>query len=84
MLISVTWAVGGRDGSPSALSTRITRPPVLSGTKSSKTERSKQMDVEASVPDNSSAVKIRAQLIKLTVLRCSMATPLGLPVDPDV
>ena len=54
---------------PSALPVTITFPPQLSGTKISKTERSKQIDVDASTPDNSSSEKVSfAQCISTLAL----------------
>src|SRR6185436_11773153 len=64
---------------------RITRPPQAKGANSSNTERSKLIEVDASAPENSSALNTApAQLTKQTALLCSMATPFGTPVDPDV
>ena len=47
----------GSLGSSSALAARITDPPVVNGTNSSKTERSKQIEVDASTPVRSSGEK---------------------------
>ena len=68
-----------------AFSAKMTVPPQVKGAKISKTERSKQIEVEARTPDNSSLVKAPcAQDKNATVLRCSIATPLGWPVEPEV
>ena len=68
-----------------ALAARITVPPSASGTNSSKTETSKEMDVEASTPDSSRAENTsRDQATRATTLRCSTATALGRPVEPEV
>jgi hypothetical protein len=81
-------AEAGAAGSPAsarAFSARITRPPQESGTKSSKTERSKDTEVAARTPERSSAPKTcRPQQARATALRCSIATPLGRPVEPEV
>ncbi len=43
------------------------------------------MDVEASTPAISCGVNVSwAQAIRAEALRCSMATPLGRPVEPEV
>ena len=55
MFTRVTSASGGSDPKAKAFSTSTTRPPRHRGTKSSKTERSKLIEVEASTPVNSSA-----------------------------
>src|ERR1043165_486177 len=63
----------------------ITAPPTLSGRNISNTDRSKQIDVEASTAARSSAPNTCcAHCNNATVLRCSIATPFGCPVDPDV
>src|SRR3954453_20481241 len=68
----------------STLRTRTNLPPQPRGTKVSKMDTSKQTEVEASTPDNSSAENIlRHQQIKATTLLCWIATPLGWPVDPE-
>src|SRR5436190_312888 len=85
VLMRVTSRAAGRPGNPSAFSAMMTLPPLLSGTNISKIDKSKQTEVEASTPHSSSAVKAsRAQETKATAQRCSRATPLGLPVEPDV
>ena len=69
----------------SAFRTMIVFPPQLSGAKISNTERSKQIEVEANTPSNSSAEKTsRAHCSSTFALLCWMATPFGLPVDPEV
>ena len=85
VLISVTPKLSGSSDRANTSLARMTRPPALRGTNNSKTDRSKQMDVLASTPPRSSASKKRrAQSTKATLLRCSMATPLGWPVEPEV
>ena len=65
--------------------TTRTEPPQLSGTKISKTERSKQIDVLARTHSSVSGGKTScAHAIISTALRCSIITPFGLPVEPDV
>src|ERR1700761_134397 len=69
----------------SAFLTIVTVAPTLIGTNHSYTAKSKFSDVENSVCFKSSAGKEDlAQLTKFTVFLCSIATPLGWPVDPDV
>src|SRR5579859_2761735 len=69
----------------SRLLTTSTHPPQTSGAKISKTDTSKLSEVEASTRDSSpgpnSAI---AQDIRPTTPRCSITTPLGRPVDPEV
>src|SRR5215210_3822031 len=68
-----------------ASSAITTVPPTLSGRNNSYTDRSKQTEVEASTAANSSGPYTDcAHCNSATVLRCSMATPFGVPVDPDV
>ncbi len=55
VLISVTWSRAGRSGSSRAFSARITVPPQARVTNSSKTDMSKQIDVEPSTPASSPA-----------------------------
>jgi len=44
-----------------------------------------EMDVDASTPLHSSALNtLPAQAIKVATLWCSITTPLGLPVEPEV
>jgi hypothetical protein len=63
----------------------MTAPPKDKGAKISNTERSKQIEVEAHAPASSSFEKVfRAHVRKLITERCSIATPFGFPVDPDV
>ena len=60
-------------------------PPQASGAKISKTEMSKVIEVEASMPESSrSEYSRRAQATIATALRCSIATALGRPVEPEV
>ena len=85
VLIKVTCQAAGSTGNWRAFSARMTVPPALSGTKSSKIERSKQIEVEKSTPASSCGEKIvLAQFTKVTGLWCSTATPFGLPVEPEV
>ena len=60
MLISVTAPAAGRRGRSRALSARMTVPPWVSGANSSKTERSKESEVEASTPESSSGLNAAA------------------------
>jgi hypothetical protein len=77
---------------PSIVSTEVntslakhTVVPSLKGTNSSKTARSKQMEVENNVRDNKAFEKLAFdQFIKLSVFLCSIITPFGRPVDPEV
>src|SRR6516162_2818298 len=63
----------------------MTLPPTLSGANISNTDRSKHMDVENKTPANSSDWNaLRAQCTNVAALQCSMATPFGLPVEPEV
>ncbi len=85
VLIRVTAAARGGDASARASSPRITAPPQVSGTNSSNTERSKQIEVAANTPARSAGENVRwAQATRAAALRCSMATPLGRPVEPEV
>ena len=60
-------------------------PPAVSGVNSSKTETSKLSEVEARTLASSSVVNsARAQNSSPVTLRCSIRTPFGRPVDPDV
>src|SRR3569833_1554065 len=82
---NVTSARAGSPGSASAFSARITVPPQLNGTNISNTDKSKQIDVDASTPASSSPLKTsRAQYTNATAFRRSSATPFGLPVEPEV
>src|SRR3569623_2907614 len=64
---------------------RYTVAPHDSGTNSSYTARSKLTEVAISVLANSAPAKFAcAHAIRLTVLKCSIATPLGRPVEPEV
>src|SRR5262249_795214 len=85
VLTSVIFSSPSQFCNASASSAIITFPPQLSGTKISNTERSKQIDVHASTPDNSSSLKTSlAQCINTRGPSCTMATPLGQPGDPEV
>jgi hypothetical protein len=85
VLMSVTSAAAGRAGRASTSSARMIRPPQERGTNSSKIDRSKQIEVENRTPSRSRGAKTsRAQWTKRRALRCSMATPLGRPVEPEV
>src|SRR6185369_8383583 len=85
VLIRRTSLAWGSDGNSRAFFARIIFPPQLNVTKISKIDRSKQMEVAASTPENSSGEKTdRAQKIKFTACRCSIATPFGTPVEPEV
>src|SRR5215216_147777 len=66
-------------------SSSITLPPLPNVTNSSNTDRSKQIDVVASTPSISSSLNTSLlQFISSTALLCCIATPFGLPVEPDV
>src|SRR5215510_13765651 len=68
-----------------AFCARMTVPPQVKGAKISKTDRSKQLEVAAKTEDSSSWVKVECTQDKNpTVFRCSRATPLGWPVEPEV
>ena len=85
VLTSVTSAAAGVVARARASSPSTTAPPAASGAKSSKSERSKLIEVEAKTPANSCGVKTpSAQRRKAPPLRCSIATPLGRPVEPEV
>jgi hypothetical protein len=72
-------------GSARAFSARTMRPPWASGTKISKTERSKQTEVEASTPSSSSAEKISpAHATNEAAFRWLTPTAFGSPVLPEV
>ena len=61
-------------------------PAQAEGQKSSKTERSKQIEVEARTPASCGGGEHDPgpSWISATALRCSIATPLGRPVEPEV
>ena len=85
VLTSVTSPAAGKVGRASAFSATMSLPPEASGKKSSKTERSKQMEVASSTPAVSAGPYTSlAQWTRQTGLWCSMATPLGRPVEPEV
>src|SRR6266700_2449156 len=69
----------------STLPGNITFPPQLKGTKISYTDRSKQIEVEANMPFNSSELNTsRAQYISAATLECRTPAPFGFPVEPEV
>jgi hypothetical protein len=83
--ISVTSSRAGSDGSSSALAARISLPPRASVTHSSKTDMSKLIDVAASTPAISASENTPLdQGTRAAAVRCSIATPLGRPVEPEV
>src|SRR5437016_3131585 len=85
VLSKVTSVRAARCGKERAFSAKMTFPPQLKGAKSSKIERSKQSEVDAKTPLSSSLEKtLIAQERNATVFRCSIATPLGFPVEPEV
>src|ERR1700674_5444121 len=85
VLIKLTAAERGGDASARGKSPRITGPPQASGTNSSNTERSKQIEVPAKTPARSAGENVRcAQATRAAALRCSMAPPFGRPVEPEV
>jgi hypothetical protein len=85
VLTSVTSPAAARRGSSRAFSARITVPPWARGTKISKTDRSKLIDVEARTPARSDREKtVPAQRTRATAEAWEMATPLGSPVEPEV
>jgi len=77
-------------GSPSearesAFSTSTSVPPQQSVPKISAMDTSKQTEVEARTETRSSSDTVSfSQRSTGTVLRCSICTPLGRPVDPEV
>ncbi len=73
-------------GSPrNSSGTMCSSPPVVSGNSSSWIEASNPM-LDQAEPTSPGAVPIRASQVakRLRTLRCSTATPLGRPVDPEV
>src|SRR6185295_10370513 len=85
VLINVTCCDAGCVARWSTSSPRITAPPQESGAKISNTERSKQIEVDAKTPASSSLENVfSAHWRKLITERCSIATPFGCPVEPDV
>ena len=71
--------------SDSALRTRTRVPPHASVPKISAMETSNETEVEASTERRSSSLTCsRSQCSSATVLRCSICTPLGRPVEPEV
>src|SRR5579864_1590141 len=82
---SFTCSRFGMPASSKAFSATSTEPPQASGTNISKTDRSKQMEVENSTPDRSSGGNTSSdQWINVATLLWQMATPLGFPVEPEV
>src|SRR6185369_6922425 len=78
-------ASSARSATASASRTTTTVPPVPHGTIHSNAARSKFSDVAKTV--RSSAIEgntVRAHVTNATILRCSIATPLGAPVEPEV
>src|ERR1051326_2885713 len=68
-----------------ASSASTTVPPTLNGRNNSNTDRSKQIEVEASTRFRSAPLNTAcAHCSSATVLRCSIPTPFGRPVDPEV
>ena len=85
VLMSVTSEAADSPGNARAFSARMILPPQVNGANNSNTERSKQMEVEARTPVRSSFVKtLCAHSRNVAALKCSIATPFGFPVDPDV
>src|SRR5579859_499987 len=75
----------GPDVSASRFGTISIHPPAVSGAKISKTDTSKLSEVEASTRDSSPAPNSAdAQPVRLAMLCCSITTPLGHPVEPEV
>src|SRR4029077_6404767 len=75
----------GPDVSASRFGTISIHPPAVSGAKISKTDTSKLSEVEARTLASSPAPNSAdAQHTRPTTLRCSITTPLGRPVDPEV
>src|SRR5436305_10441 len=83
MRVTGTW-------SPASANARVSRsrkmlPPAANETKISKTDKSKQMEVPASVHASSSReYRDCAQNTRFTTLRWRMRTPLGRPDEPEV
>ena len=85
VLMSLTWSRLGISPKAKAFSATSTAPPQLRGTKISKMERSKQIEVEASTPASSSCENTScAQFTNIAGLRWRIIAPLGLPVEPEV
>src|SRR5882672_2897284 len=85
VLISVDWLAAASVGNSRASLTISAFPPQASGPNSSYTDRSKQTEVDATTPLNSSTEKLwPTHSRKATALACSIVTPFGLPVDPEV
>ena len=85
VLMRTTSSLAGRLGRERMSWERMTWPPWASVAKSSKTERSKEMEVEARTPWESEGPKVDwAQQTMATALRWERATGLGRPVEPEV
>src|ERR1041384_8043663 len=85
VLISSMFAAADIDGNCKAFSASTTQPPQLRGANISKTERSKLIEVEASTEFNFCGVKkSRDHCRKAAALQCVIATPFGVPVEPEV
>ena len=69
VLINLTLPHSAIAGKPRMLFASTTRPPQLRGTNNSNTDRSKQIEVEASVPSRSCAENtVDAQFTKVAAL----------------
>src|SRR5262249_32520335 len=85
VLISVDSFAAASVGNSRAFLAIRTSPPQARGPNSSYTDRSKHTEVDARTPVNSSTEKLRPTHSRnATALACSIATPFGLPVDPEV
>ncbi len=74
-----------RSASSSTSRTTSTLAPVVSAVKISNTETSKFTEVAASIRETAPTCTVRRRsCTPLTTLPWVMATPLGVPVDPDV
>jgi hypothetical protein len=72
-------------GPPPASRYTCTVPPVTSGTKSDVTVRSNASDVKRGIETASPAPYVAAAHITYDAsASCSMTTPFGVPVEPDV
>src|SRR5260370_38813070 len=81
-----TRVIGSRASPTFAISeTRTTLAPTAKDAQSSKADRSKFMEVLAKIHATSVSVNASlAQLTRFTMFRCSIITPFGRPVEPDV
>jgi hypothetical protein len=85
VLTSVTAGSPSRSASSSRSRTSTTRPPSASVTSSSNTDRSKDSEVEARTPSRSLSENVSlAQRASAATEPCSISTPFGRPVDPEV